>query len=95
MPRLNIKSEISLTPSLESQETGRTYKDIILMKEDENKNLGNLNSNLRKHKKSSLFYPGKNKGNILFFSNEHYYVSIRFIFCIYETCAWREIPHYV
>jgi hypothetical protein len=71
----DFESVISLTPSLESQETGRTYKDIILINEDSHKNL---------EKKSTLFYPGKNKGNIIFFSNEHYYVSIRFIFCIYE-----------
>ena len=73
----DFESVISLTPSLESQETGRTYKEIILMNEEENENDPNVN-------KSKLFYPSKNKSNILFFTNEHYYVCIRFIFCIYE-----------
>lgn len=73
----DFESVISLTPSLESQETGRTYKDIILMNDEEN-------LNLNCDKRNNMFYPRKNKGNILFFSNEHYYVCIRFIFCIYE-----------
>lgn len=34
--------------------------------------------------KNYLFLPPKNKANILFYTNEHYYVLIRYIFCIYE-----------
>lgn len=34
--------------------------------------------------KNHLFLPPKNKANILFYTNEHYYVLIRYIFCIYE-----------
>jgi len=31
-----------------------------------------------------MFLPPKNKSNILFYTNEHYYVLVRYIFCIYE-----------
>lgn len=75
--KINSENEsvISLTPSLESQETGKTYKEIILLDES----LKEENPN-----KNHLFYPSKNKSNILFFTNEHYYVLVRYIFCIYE-----------
>jgi len=66
---------LSLTPSLGSQESGKTYKDIIILDESKNEDSFNINH---------LFFPPKNKSNILFFSNEHYYVLIRYIFCIYE-----------
>jgi len=60
---------------LESQETGKTYKDIIIMDQSSKDDSSN---------KNHMFLPPKNKSNILFYTNEHYYVLIRYIFCIYE-----------
>lgn len=34
--------------------------------------------------KNHMFLPPKSKSNILFYTNEHYFVLIRYIFCIYE-----------
>lgn len=78
-PNSENDSVISLTPSLESQENGKTYKDIILMDETSNEDIS-----LNKNSDTNFFYPIKTKSNILFFTNEHYYVTIRYIFCIYE-----------
>ncbi len=70
-----FESVLSLTPSLESQESGKTYKDIIILDESSKEDSPN---------KNHMFLPPKNKSNILFYANENYYVLIRYIFCIYE-----------
>jgi hypothetical protein len=65
------KSEISFTPSLQSQDTGKSYKDMIILNE-------------KSQKEKQPFYPIKTNKEILFYSNEHYYVIIRYLFCIHE-----------
>lgn len=64
-------SMISLTPSFQSQENGKTYKSFIV-------------KNDQPELENPLFYPPKSPNNILFYSNENYYVIIRYIYCIYE-----------
>lgn len=68
-------SPISLTPSLQSQDTGKTFKDIII-----------FNSEIKTQIDVSkcLFYPPKEDGDIMFYANEHCFVFLRYIFCIYE-----------
>lgn len=80
------QSEISLTPSLQSQDTGKTFKDILIRDENiesELANYSNLNND-RENIFKNFFLPRKQKNSILFFSNENCFVLIRFIFCIYE-----------
>jgi len=64
-------SEISLTPSLQSQDSGRTYKESVIRDESH-------------ETKNSLFYPIKMKNDSLLFGNENIFVIVRYIFCIYE-----------
>lgn len=66
-------SEISLTPSLQSQDTGKTFKSIVIREEQYNK-----------EDKQSLFLPVKAKNHTLFYGNENFFVFVRYIFCIYE-----------
>jgi hypothetical protein len=66
----DANSEISLTPSLQSQESGRTYKETIIRNECINKN--------------PIFLPTKAKNDILLYGNENCFVLVRYIFCIYE-----------
>lgn len=67
-------SPISLTPSLQSQDTGKTYKDIIIF---------NSNSNNKTDAINTLFYP-MCEDNILFYANENCFIFLRYIFCVYE-----------
>lgn len=79
-------SEISLTPSLQSQDTGKTYKDIIIL-EEYKENIHSLQSEkLNEENKliEAMFLPLKEKDHILFYANENWFVLIRFIFCVYE-----------
>ena len=66
-------SEISLTPSLQSQDTGKTFKDMIIADND------NIVNNTQ-----ALFFPQKTKNYNLLFANDNYFVLIRYIYCIYE-----------
>jgi hypothetical protein len=68
-------SEISLTPSLQSQDSGKTYKETVI-RED--------NGNNVTEDSEALFYPVKLKNNNLLFGNENCFVLVRYIFCIYE-----------
>ena len=70
------KSEISLTPSLQSQDNGKSFRDILILNHE------NSNSNIDCNK--ILFYPPKGNNEVIFYSNENCYVLIIFIFCIYE-----------
>jgi hypothetical protein len=78
-PKVNLpsnndnNSEISLTPSLQSQDSGKTYKETIIREEKPNEDEGKV-----------LFYPIKQKLNNLLFGNENCYILVRYIFCIYE-----------
>jgi hypothetical protein len=74
--KLSSSSEISLTPSLQSQDTGKTYKNIII-RDPEQCQTG-------KTLCQSQFLPPKSKGHILMYANEHIFVVIRYIYCIYE-----------
>ena len=65
-------SEISLTPSLQSQDSGRTYKETVIREESSHET------------KNALFYPIKMKNDSLLFGNENIFVLVRYIFCIYE-----------
>lgn len=66
-------SEISLTPSLQSQETGKTYKEAVIQDE---KFLG---------EGKFLFFPHKSQTqDVLFYTNENWFIVLRYIFCIYE-----------
>jgi len=79
-------SEISLTPSLQSQDTGKTYKDMIIL-EEYKENMHSLQSEkLNEENKliEAMFLPLKEKDHILFYANENWFVLIRFIFCVYE-----------
>jgi len=76
------QSEISLTPSLQSQDTGKTFKDIVI-RDEQIENEETENSNLEGLYKN-FFLPQKKKNNILLYCNENCFVLIRFIFCIYE-----------
>lgn len=69
---VSSESNISLTPSFQSQETGKTYKSFIVKNEPHNVD------------EIQLFYPPKAPNNILFYGNENNYVIIRYIYCIYE-----------
>ena len=66
--------QISLTPSLQTQDNGKTFRDVITF------NIENNNSDYS----NSLFYPPKQTGDVMFYANEHCFVFIRYIFCIYE-----------
>lgn len=79
-------SEISLTPSLQSQDTGKTYKDMVIL-EEYKENIHSLQSEkLNEENKliEAMFLPLKEKDHILFYANENWFVLIRFIFCVYE-----------
>ena len=69
--------QISLSQSLHSQDNGKTFKDIIC-----------FNKNKDKHDEIDitkiLFYPPKEEGDIIFYANEHSFIFLRYIFCIYE-----------
>jgi paired amphipathic helix protein Sin3a len=66
----DANSEISLTPSLQSQESGRTYKETILKQEQKIKN--------------PIYLPSKSSNDTILFGNENCFVIVRYIFCIYE-----------
>ena len=68
-------SPISLTPSLQSQDTGKTFKDIIIFNSQQKNDVDIT---------KCLFYPPKEDGDIMFYANEHCFVFLRYIFCIYE-----------
>lgn len=80
-------SVISLTPSLQSQDTGKTYKDVIIRDEGDMTS-ERMNNTTEASSTSSdtnpIFIPDKNKNHVLFFANENCFVLVRFIFCIYE-----------
>jgi histone deacetylase complex regulatory component SIN3 len=79
-------SEISLTPSLQSQDTGKTYKDMVILEESK-EHLKSIHSQTVIDEKSlieAMFLPMKEKDHILFYANENWFVLIRFIFCVYE-----------
>jgi hypothetical protein len=65
-------SDISLTPSLQSQDSGRTYKETIIREEHTGA------------KGDVPFYPVKSGNSNLLYGNENCYVLVRYIFCIYE-----------
>ena len=69
----------SLSQSLHSQDNGKTFKDIISFNQDKN-NKNNNEIDMTK----ILFYPPKEEGDIIFYANEHCFIFMRFIFCIYE-----------
>ena len=71
--------QISLSQSLNSQDNGKTFKDIISFNEDKDKN----NSNEFDISKI-LFYPPKEDGEIILYANEQCFIFLRYIFCIYE-----------
>ena len=73
------QSEISLTPSLQSQDTGKTFKDLIIRDKTDLSTLDQEDYNA-----DNLFFPKSTKNNILFLCNENCLVLVRFIFCIYE-----------
>lgn len=68
------RSEISFTPSLQSQDTGKTYKEIIILDEP----ICN---------EKALFYPLKSNYDILAFVNDNFYYLFRFIFSIYDRVS--------
>jgi hypothetical protein len=69
---VSSESNISLTPSFQSQENGKTFKSFIVKNESPEFN------------ENCIFYPPKSVSNILFYGNENNYVIIRYIYCIYE-----------
>ena len=71
--------QISLSQSLNSQDNGKTFKDIISFNEDKDKN----NSNEFDISKI-LFYPPKEDGEIILYANEQCFIFLRYIFFIYE-----------
>ena len=75
MTQNDNNSEISLTPSLQSQDTGKTYKDILILEESKVEE-GRLIE--------AMFIPLKEQEHILFYANENWFVLVRFIFCVYE-----------
>ena len=62
--------------SFKSQDTGKTFKDLIIFNNTQNQ------SNIDVSK--CLFYPPKEEGDIMFYANEHCFVFLRYLFCIYE-----------
>ncbi len=66
-------SEISLTPSLQSQDTGKTYKEMIILDEE-----------IKYDSNKNLFLPVKDKNYIVLYANENLFVLLRYIFCVYE-----------
>ena len=71
--------QISLSQSLHSQDNGKTFKDIISFNQNKDKN-----SNNEIDITKILFYPPKEEGDIIFYANEHCFIFMRYIFCIYE-----------
>ena len=71
--------QISLSQSLHSQDNGKTFKDIISF----NQNKDKYNNN-EIDITQILFYPPKEEGDIIFYANEHCFIFLRYIFCIYE-----------
>ena len=71
--------QISLSQSLNSQDNGKTFKDIISFNEDKDKN-NNNEIDISK----ILFYPPKEDGEIILYANEQCFIFLRYIFCIYE-----------
>ena len=69
--------QLSLNLSLQTQDNGNNFKDVITF------NIENNNNNKLDYS-NCLFYPPKEKGDIMFYANEHCFVFIRYIFCIYE-----------
>jgi hypothetical protein len=70
-------SEISLTPSLQSHESGKTYKETLIREE----------VNMCAEVGSALYYPIKNKNDNLLFGNENSYILVRYLFSIYERLS--------
>ena len=70
--------QISLSQSLNSQDNGKTFKDIISFNKDNDKNNNEIDIT------KILFYPPKENGDIIFYANEHCFIFLRYIFCIYE-----------
>ena len=74
--------QISLSQSLNSQDNGKTFKDIISFNEENDKNKNNNNNEIDVTK--ILFYPPKEDGEIILYANEQCFIFLRYIFCIYE-----------
>ena len=74
--------QISLSQSLNSQDNGKTFKDIISFNEENDKNKNNNNNEIDITK--ILFYPPKEDGEIILYANEQCFIFLRYIFCIYE-----------
>ena len=70
--------QISLSQSLHSQDNGKTFKDIISFNKSKDKNNNEIDMS------KILFYPPKEEGDIIFYSNENCFIFLRYIFCIYE-----------
>ena len=70
--------QISLSQSLHSQDNGKTFKDIISFNKSKDKNNNEVDMS------KILFYPPKEEGDIIFYSNENCFIFLRYIFCIYE-----------
>ena len=70
--------QISLSQSLNSQDNGKTFKDIISFNQSNDKNNNEIDIT------KILFYPPKENGDIIFYANEHCFIFLRYIFCIYE-----------
>ena len=70
--------QISLSQSLNSQDNGKTFKDIISFNQQNNKNNNEIDIT------KILFYPPKEEGDIILYANENCFTFLRYIFCIYE-----------
>ena len=70
--------QISLSQSLDSQDNGKTFKDIICFNQNQDKKNNEIDIT------KILFYPPKEEGDIIFYANEHCFTFLRYIFCIYE-----------
>ena len=81
----NIKKEedknvdqMSLSQSINSQDNGKTFKDIICFNQNQDKKNNEIDIT------KILFYPPKEEGDIIFYANENCFTFLRYIFCIYE-----------
>ena len=70
--------QISLSQSLNSQDNGKTFKEIISFNKDTDKNNNEIDIT------KILFYPPKEEGDIILYANEQCFFFLRYIFCIYE-----------
>ncbi|MCQ2819202.1 MAG: hypothetical protein MJ252_18215 [archaeon] len=67
-----MDDSLNLSHSGQSHDNTKTYRDIIIFNNEDTS------------EKQFLFYPLKQEDDSVFYSNEHCFVFLRYIFCIYE-----------